>query len=240
MSCPGCDTSSTTYTRCNPPVSTNCVFYQGQTLNCPSDSTFTVCKGENMSDVQKTIFDKICTLSGDIDVTQINLPLCVEEGWKTNDPTILGLLTYMLNVQCEQSELLNTLDQHVNARVEVNGIKTIDPYVKVCLACCGDSSCSGTTTVLLSKALESIITCLCKARTEANNALIEAQNAMTKANLVYNAVFDTNTGLAATYDKLNRLASNITCRVNNIENKLTAAGLTACTPACIVPCPVYP
>lgn len=221
MSCPGCDTSSTTYTRCNPPISTNCVFYQGQTLNCPNDSTFTVCKGENMSDVQKTIFDKICTLSGDIDVTQINLPLCVQEGWRTNDPTILGLLTYMLNVQCEQSQLLTTLDQHVNARVEVNGIKTIDPYVEVCLACCGDSSCSGTTTVLLSQALESIITCLCNARTEAANALAQATIARETVNLLNGVIFNPITGLEATRAQLATLSitvANLNTRVTALEN----------------------
>lgn len=221
MSCPGCDTSSTTYTRCNPPISTNCVFYQGQTLNCPNDSTFTVCKGENMSDVQKTIFDKICTLSGDIDVTQINLPLCVQEGWRTNDPTILGLLTYMLNVQCEQSQLLTTLDQHVNARVEVNGIKTIDPYVEVCLACCGDSSCSGTTTVLLSQALESIITCLCNARTEAANALAQATIARETVNLLNGIIFNPITGLEATNVRLTTLSvtvANLNTRVTALEN----------------------
>lgn len=221
MSCPGCDTSSTTYTRCNPPVSTNCVFYQGQTLNCPSDSTFTVCKGENMSDVQKTIFDKICALSGKIDVTSIQFPCSLQTAWTSQDKTILDLLQYMINVQCSQNELLTTLDQHVNTRVEVNGIKTIDPYVEVCLACCGDSSCSGTTTVLLSQALESIITCLCNARTEAANALAQATIARETVNLLNGIIFNPITGLEATNVRLTTLSvtvANLNTRVTALEN----------------------
>ena len=57
--CPGCDSSSTTYSRCNPPVSTNCVFYQGKSEVCKNDETFTICKGENLSDQQLRIFEKL-------------------------------------------------------------------------------------------------------------------------------------------------------------------------------------
>lgn len=172
MSCPGCDTSSTTYTRCNPPVSTNCVFYQGQTLNCPSDSTFTVCKGENMSDVQKIIFDKICALSGKIDVTKIDLPLCVEQGWKTNDPTILGLLSYMLDVQCNQQSAI----ANINA-----SLPTLDPIVSVCFSPCCDNSSCGTTQLLLSEALAKILTCLCQAKTKAEDAFEMADTALSRS-----------------------------------------------------------
>lgn len=218
MSCPGCDTSSTTYTRCNPPISTNCVFYQGQTLNCPNDSTFTVCKGENMSDVQKTIFDKICALSGKIDVTSIQFPCSLQTAWTSQDKTILDLLQYMVDIQCSQNQLLTTLDEHVNARVEVNGIKTIDPYVEVCLACCGDSSCSGTTTVLLSQALESIITCLCNARTEAANALAQATIARETVNLLNGIIFNPITGLEATRVQL----ATLSVTVANLNTRVTA------------------
>lgn len=171
MSCPGCDTSSTTYTRCNPPISTNCVFYQGQTLNCPSDSTFTVCKGENMSDVQKIIFDKICALSGKIDVTSIQFPCSLQTAWASQDKTILNLLEYMIDIQCQQNTAISTINSQ---------LPTLDPIVSVCLKCCDDSAC-GTTQLLLSEALNKIVECLCKTITKAEDALKMADTALSQS-----------------------------------------------------------
>ena len=176
--CPGCDNSSTTYTRCNPPVSTNCVFYQGESKVCPHDETFTICKGDNLSNVQLDIFNKVCELAGDIDVTKIDLPLCAKEGWESNDDSILSLLKYMLDLQCQQKALLEEVDSYVNNKTTVGGIKTIDPFVQVCLTCC-EPGC-GSTTILLSQALTKIITCVCKAKDQAKEALEKAEDALSK------------------------------------------------------------
>ena len=183
--CPGCDNSSTTYTRCNPPISTNCVFYQGESKVCPSDSTFTICKGDNLSNVQLDIFDKVCKLSGAIDVTKIQLPLCAKEGWETNDPTILNLLKYILDLQCQQKTLLEEVDSYVNNKTIVGSQKTIDPFVKVCLACCAPGCTTDTPVVLLlSEALAAIVSCVCTAKTTAENALTIAQDAFYQSDTV--------------------------------------------------------
>ena len=183
--CPGCDNSSTTYSRCNPPVSTNCVFYQGESKVCSNDTTFTICKGDNLSNVQLDIFDKVCKLSGAIDVTKIQLPLCAKEGWETNDPTILNLLKYILDLQCQQKTLLEEVDSYVNNKTIVGSQKTIDPFVKVCLACCTPGCTTDTPVVLLlSKALAAIVSCVCTAKTTAENALTIAQDAFYQSDTV--------------------------------------------------------
>lgn len=205
MSCPGCDNSSTTYTRCNPPVSTNCVFYQGEKLTCPSDSTFTVCKGDNMNDVQKALFDKICQLSGKIDVTSIEFPCSLQTAWLNQDKTILNLLKYMVSIQCSQQTSIDTINSQ---------LPTLNPIVSVCFSpCCDESSC-GTTELLLSEALTKIITCLCKATTDAANAVAQADLALSKATNAINL-----------YDDLNSKYCVLNAQVTQIASYLNSQGL---------------
>ena len=48
---------------------------------CSNDSTFNICKGDNFSDVQSLIFDKICLkLIGDTNVSTIQIPTCLKTG----------------------------------------------------------------------------------------------------------------------------------------------------------------
>ena len=176
--CPGCDNSSTTYSRCNPPVSTNCVFYQGESKVCANDSTFTICKGENLSDQQLSIFNKICTLIGNIDITTIEIPTCFYESWnaqnpKESDKTILNLLEYMLDVQCQQKILIENISVQ---------LPTLNPEVEVCLTCCGEEC--GTAKLLLSQALTKIVECLCKVKKTAEDALKIAQDAFYQSDTV--------------------------------------------------------
>jgi hypothetical protein len=161
------------------------VFYQGESKVCSNDTTFTICKGDNLSNVQLDIFDKVCKLSGAIDVTKIQLPLCAKEGWETNDPTILNLLKYILDLQCQQKTLLEEVDSYVNNKTIVGSQKTIDPFVKVCLACCTPGCTTDTPVVLLlSEALAAIVSCVCTAKTTAENALTIAQDAFYQSDTV--------------------------------------------------------
>jgi len=180
--CPGCDNSSTTYSRCNPPVSTNCVFYQGESKVCPHDDTFTICKGDNLSNVQLDIFNKVCELAGDLNITSIEFPCSLQDAWEDQDPTILNLLQYMVDIQCEQKTLLEEVASYVNNKTPVGGIKIIDPFVKVCLACCTPGCTTDTPVVLLlSEALEAMVTCICVAKDQAKEALEKAEDALSKA-----------------------------------------------------------
>jgi hypothetical protein len=217
--CPGCDNSSTTYSRCNPPVSSNCTFYQGDSLTCAGDATFKVCKGDNLTHVQQVIFDKVCELAGDLNITSIEFPCSLQDAWKDQDPTILNLLQYVVDVQCQQNELLTTLDEYVNAKVEVNGNKTIDPFVKVCLTCCAPDGTCGTTTMLLSQALDSMIKCICETKTEAANALTQA-NAWNKATEYEKKIAQLEYSMC----RLTRANIALTTTVSNIVNYLNSEG----------------
>lgn len=151
------DNSSTKYSRCEPLVSTNCTFYQGVNLTCPSDETFSVCKGQNLSVVQETLFNKICELSGEIDVTEIRFPCSLQEAWRNEDPTLFNLLNYFATIACEQKATSESLQTQIN---------DINPIVDICLQCCGDDC--GSTKLVLSDALNRIVQCLCDAKAQIN------------------------------------------------------------------------
>lgn len=210
--CPGCDNSSTTYSRCNPPLSSNCTFYQGDSLTCPSDATFRVCKGDNLTVIQEAIFDKVCKLSGAIDVKTIDLPLCVKEAWDQNNGTILNLLEYMLDIQCEQQQFINSLD-----------LQNINPFVKVCLACCTPGCTTDTPVVLLlSEALDKIVTCLCVAKTTADLALKTAQDAFYQSDTVLKTQIDQQQIIINSLVNQNIITQTSLCK---IEKALTDAGI---------------
>lgn len=172
MSCTNCsDNSSLTYSRCNPPVSTNCVFYQGESKVCASDNTFTVCKGDNLSDVQSAIFDKICAIAGEVNITSIEFPCSLQDAWEDEDPTILNLLQYMVTIQCEQKSSIDDIKTDLG---------TLDPIVSVCLECC-EPGC-GTASIQLSQALNKIIECICNVKTTAEQALENSNAALYAAN----------------------------------------------------------
>lgn len=234
--CPGCDNSSTTYTRCNPPISTNCVFYQGESQVCGADSTFTICKGDNLSDVQKTIFEKVCELVGDKDITSIQIPSCFYDSWNAQNPkeadkTLLNLLSYMLDVECQQQQLIDSINEQ---------LPTLNPQVEVCLECCGEEC--GPAKLLLSEALTKIVNCLCTVKAEAKAAADAADAAMTKANLVYDTIFNPTTGLSALFTDYTKFKLNQQCRTANLETvvqeNISLGNLDGCS-SCTT-CPTYP
>ena len=210
MSCPGCDNSSTTYTRCNPPVSTNCVFYQGEKLTCPSDSTFTVCKGDNMNDVQKALFEKICSLNASIDVQSIEIPVCFETAWKNGNDDLLTLLEYIVKTQCEQNEAIKKLGVDISE---------INPVVTVCLKCCGDSKCE-TTQLRLNQALQKIIDCICLISGKAEEAQTTSLTATSTANSTKAIVENPNTGLANLWKEFLTFQVSTNNRISDLESKI--------------------
>src|SRR5687768_3799988 len=99
MSCKDCsETSSLTYSRCGNTVTTNCVLYTGDTLECSSDEDFKICKNENMTSIQESIFEKVCALSGSLDVQNVVIPDCafIQDAWDDNDLTVLNLFNLVL------------------------------------------------------------------------------------------------------------------------------------------------
>jgi len=212
MSCPSCsENSSTTYSRCNPPVSTNCVFYQGKDLTCPHDESFAICKGQNMSAVQEEIFNRICQLIGDTDVTEVNIPCTLEVAWNDQDKTILNLFNYVLQVQCAQKEQIAGLGTDA---LTVNSFITIN---KPC-----DCGCNCTTTVTLTQAFNDIITCLCNAKAE----IKDLQNNLEILNQEVINVKSVYTQFSNFITSQTILNSSNSIRLSEIESK------TTCLPTC--------
>jgi hypothetical protein len=216
MSCPSCsENSSTTYSRCNPPVSTNCVFYQGKDLTCPHDESFAICKGQKMSAVQEEIFNRICQLIGDTDVTEVNIPDCLKDAWDNDDLTILNLFNFILDQQCV---LKNSIDA-----VGTEGL-TVDSLITIYNPCPTNCQCEDipTVTIKLKDALNDMITCLCNARAQIKDLETNLE--------ILNQDFTTYKNMLQ--PKLNTLDSillnqtSIALRLSEIESK------TTCLPTC--------
>ena len=224
MSCPSCsENSSTTYSRCNPPVSTNCVFYQGKDLTCPHDESFAICKGQNMSAVQEEIFNRICQLIGDTDVTEVNIPDCLKDAWDNDDLTILNLFNFILDQQCV---LKNSIDA-----VGTEGL-TLDSLITIYNPCPTNCQCEDipTVTIKLKDALNDMITCLCNARAEIkdlqNNLEILNQDFTTYKNMLQPKL--------DTLDSILLNQTSIALAIKGIQCGLIGAGIpyndTNCTP----------
>lgn len=160
MSCKNCsENSSTTYSRCPQVTSTNCVFYQGENLTCPHDESFAICKGQNMSAVQEEIFNRICQLIGDTDVTEVKIPDCLKDAWDNDDLTILNLFNFILDQQCVLKNSINAVGTEW---------LTVDSLITIYNPCPTNCQCEDipTVTIKLKDALNDMITCLCNARAE--------------------------------------------------------------------------
>lgn len=212
MSCKNCnETSSTTFSRCNPPISSNCTFYQGASLTCSTDSTFNVCKGESLTEVQKIFFDKICELKGEIDVTEIRFPCSFQEAWDRSDKTILELLAYLAQIDCTQQSEIDELSTKID---------NINPTVSVCLQCCGEEC--GTVDLLLSDALNKIVDCLCAAKTQ----ITALQNEVALISAGYNTLQSQIDSLKTFQTSQVTLNIDLQTRLSAVESK------TSCLPEC--------
>jgi hypothetical protein len=227
MSCPSCsENSSTTYSRCNPPVSTNCVFYQGKDLTCPHDESFAICKRQNMSAVQEEIFNRICQLIGDTDVTEVNIPDCLKDAWDNDDLTILNLFNFILDQQCV---LKNSIDA-----VGTEGL-TVDSLITIYNPCPTNCQCEDipTVTIKLKDALNDMITCLCNARAQ----IKDLQNNL---EILNQEVIN----VKSVYTQFSNFLTTATCQLTSLQCRMTAAeermdennlnSCTGCTPC--IPC----
>jgi len=207
------DNSSTTYSVCSPPVSTNCVFYQGASKECSEDTTFTICKGQNMSSVQETIFNKICELIGDINITSVEFPGSLQDGWKNQDPTILNLFVYLTQIACSQKADIASLS---------TSILNINPSVDVCLQCCGDEC--GSVKMLLSDALNKIVDCLCSAKAQ----ITTLQTEVDVLNTSYNGLQSQITNLVNFNTAQVALNISLQTRLSCVETRLNNEGIPNC------------
>lgn len=221
--CKDCsEINSTSYTRCNPPISSNCTFYQGTTLECSSDSDFTICKGTNFTDLQEQIFNKICQLSGSLDVNSVVIPNCpfLQDAWDDNDFTILNLFNMSLQLECDLKAQIDSLD----AKLDTN-----NPIITGLNFCCCSVDCNtDTAEIRLSDALKQIIECVCTAKAIADAANINANRAFDQGVVTFNAIFDPVNGLNKQIADLTTFKTETLVRLACIETRIDNYGIPNC------------
>ena len=205
--CANCDSSSSTYSRCNPPLSSNCLFYQGSSLVCTNDNTFRICKGDSLTDIQIEIFNKICSILGNTDVSSIEIPVCLTQAWDSSDLSIFNLFTLLLQEHCN---LQNSLTSLTDSLVE------LDPQVNVCLACCEETGCNISAKIYLSDALNKIVACICRLKAEVSGISNDLANLKTSYNTVVTQLSD----LQASVNILITNQPTILTRLNCIETRI--------------------
>ena len=224
--CPGCDNSSTTYTRCNPPVSTNCVFYQGPTKICENDTSFSICKGDVLSNVQEILFEGICDLKELINVSDIQF--ACSDSWKTktsDQKTLHKLLEDITQLDCEYNTIVDGLNLLVQGQTSTvyNNIPVIDPFVEVCLGCCVTPSgaCNTPSVLHLSDALNKIASCICNLRARVDAAETKANNAFTKADQALDLYESLDSKYCILNSQINQVVNYINQNIKGTQLVLT-------------------
>lgn len=218
MGCKNCsENSSTTYTRCPDVVSTNCVFYQGNSLECPADTSFSICKGDNMTSVQTEIFNRICQLIGDTNVSTVLIPNCLKDAWATEDKTILNLFNFVLQNQCDLQEQLAEATSTLSTLNPTVTIKNVDNCYTDCTDC--------TVELTLSGALNKIITEICnlKAVTTDLQSQLDATNKDLRL-------------VKTDYEKFNTFIKDKTCQIDNLTAQVTNLTIRINNAGTIPPC----
>jgi hypothetical protein len=224
--CPGCDNSSTTYSRCNPPVSTNCVFYQGPTKICENDTSFSICKGDVLSNVQEILFEGICDLKELINVSDIQFVCSGSWKNKTSDQkTLHKLLEDITQLDCEYNTIVDDLNLLVQGQTSTvyNNIPVIDPFVEVCLGCCVTPSvaCNTPSVLHLSDALNKIASCICNLKARVEAAETKANTAFTNAEQALDLYENLDSKYCILNSQINQVVSYINQNITGTQLVLT-------------------
>jgi hypothetical protein len=159
------------------------------------------------SDVQITIFNKLCEVLGDIDVSHIEIPSCLTQAWDSSDLNIFNLFTLLLQ-------------EHCTLQTEIDNINTsltdLNPQVSVCLSCCEESGCVSSAKIYLSEALNKIVACICGLK--ATVGQLESDLGNLKSS--YNTLVTQVGVLQSSVDSLVSAQPNVLTRLNCIETRI--------------------
>ena len=140
----------------------------------------------------------------------------------------------MLDIQCAQEKAIGTIKEE---------LPNLDPFVKVCLACCAPGCTKDTPVVLhLSEALDAIVTCICNLEGRVKAAEKNADDAIAISNALFKTLSDPNTGFSALWTDYIKFKNSFQCKVANLQTltqeNIAVGKLNGCT-HCIT-CPIYP
>lgn len=150
-----CETANYLYNRCPETVSTNCISYQGEPIPCLG-----ICKGSNLSIVEKAIADKVCLLAeltdmSVVDFTALGTCQWISDAWSAaeKDKTIFNILEFILDELCVLNAKIDGLDKPLTVEFPLN------------YSCCG-IPCGGETVFNMPTHLKNIIDCICNLKGE--------------------------------------------------------------------------
>ena len=155
----GCETANYLYTRCPEVVSTNCIEYRGESIDCLG-----ICKGMTLTKLEDIVVNKICNLATLTDMSVIDFThKCpwIATAWNNAHPgnhpnvdnTILNILNFILDELC----VLNTKVDNLPDPLAIS--------FSLDYKCCG-GVCNTPTTVNIPTHLQNIINCICEVKSE--------------------------------------------------------------------------
>ena len=157
----GCETANYLFTRCPEVVSTNCITYQGESIDCLG-----ICKGMTLTKLEDIVVNKICDLAtltnmSVIDLTENGTCKWISDAWAAAHPfpngevdkTILNILSFILDELCVLNTKVDGLDKPLTVEFPLN------------YSCCG-IPCGGETVFNMPTHLQNIINCICEVKSE--------------------------------------------------------------------------
>jgi len=218
----GCETANYLYTRCPEVVSTNCITYQGESIDCLG-----ICKGMTLTKLEDIVVNKICDLATLTNMSVIDFThKCpwIATAWNNAHPgnhpnvdnTILNILNFILDELCV-------------LQAEITVLQTpVEPKVTLDYACCSTNSCVTTGKVTLSVALQNIINCICEVKSEVST-LKSTVKSLQREVIVLNAqINDPTNGIGALQNQLTTQQISIATLQSTVACIISQVGTITC------------
>ena len=216
----GCETANYLYTRCPEVVSTNCITYQGESIDCLG-----ICKGMTLTKLEDIVVNKICDLATLTNMSVIDFThKCpwIATAWNNAHPgnhpnvdnTILNILNFVLDELCVLNTKVDGLDKPLTVEFPLN------------YSCCG-IPCGGETVFNMPTHLQNIINCICEVKSEVST-LKSTVKSLQKEVIVLNAqINDPTNGIGALKNQLatqqidiSTLQSTVACIISAFSSQV--------------------
>lgn len=213
----GCETANYLYTRCPEVVSTNCITYQGESIDCLG-----ICKGMTLTKLEDIVVNKICDLATLTNMSVIDFThKCpwIATAWNNAHPgnhpnvdnTILNILNFVLDELC----VLNTkVDNLPNPLDETYTYQ----YCAVC-----NTDCNPNVALTIPGHIQKIIDCICLLNTKIESFQTSIGDANIKAGNAIDIAQDALDTITAQQNAITALSTQINLQKLKINEIITAA-----------------
>jgi hypothetical protein len=202
-----CVTTPTTFNRCDPKISSDCVIWGYPPIPCLG-----ICTNDSLTEMQYKFAENLCKVIGLTDLSSVTIPDCLVQAWGTQDKTILNLINILLENTCDNTNSINTIN---------STIQNLDPLVTVDYKCCSTNPCVTTGTVRLSVALENIISCICTQ----NSVIQQLQSDIASYQTQINSLNSLYTNLQSSLVSLTNSFNSFALLVAGSSNPASTGGL---------------